>query len=731
MKKVFTAIIALLLVFAFLVQTDTLEGIGIPPFFQKKASADTKISDNYDYVSANGVKYRVKAEGDYFYCYQNGEWKKTFMTGVNIGATEPGLYPGDLTVSYEDYYRWFQEISAMNVTSIRVYTVLRPQFYKALLDFNSQADRPLWLYQGVWVDEDDIAALGDVYAQNSKIANEFIEDAKDAVDVIHGNSTLPARAGYASGDYTADVSKYLAGWILGIEWDPHLVQSTNENNPAKNSFQGNYLYTLSATPFEAFLCSAGDAVITRETSAYGLQVPLAFVNWPTTDPLTHVNEPNADDDLVSVNVENIKSRDNYLAKQFACYNVYPYYPESLNYQSDYLSFKNEDGKIDTYEAYLKDLKSAHTMPILIGEFGVPTSRGVSHTSVMGYNQGGIDETKQGQILLALYKDIYNENYAGGMVFTWQDEWFKRTWNTQNYDVPDTRALWSNVQTNEQFFGLLAFDPGASETACQVDGDDGDWAGESPVSVTSSGELYMKSDERYVYFMLRTQDYDFNNNILLIPLDTISGQGNYKMNDTNTAFDSGADFVIRIHGKDDSRILVDSYYDAFYFLYGEQYKMIAAVKDIRTVNSGRFDKMMLCTNYEMTVPPQKAVVPFGSYETGKLKFGNSNPDSSDYQSLTDFCYKDGVVEIRIPWQLLNVMDPSSGKIMDNLYSMQSIVAADTSSWQVGMGVLKSPGAAFSISLNGKFSWEPWTKPAYHERLKPAYYELQEGLQQYLN
>lgn len=731
MKKIITAVVALLLVLVFLIQTDTLEGIGIPPFFQKRTSSDTKISDNYDYVTTNGVRYRVKAEGNNFYCYANGEWEKTFMTGVNIGATEPGLYPGDLTISYDDYYRWFQEISAMNVTSIRVYTVLRPQFYKALLDFNSQADRPLWLYQGVWVDEDDITALGDVYAQNSKIANEFTDDAKNAVDVIHGNITLPARAGYASGDYTADVSKYLAGWILGIEWDPHLVQSTNENNPSKYSYEGNYLYTLSATPFEAFLCSAGDAVITHETSAYGLQAPLAFVNWPTTDPLTHVNEPNADDDLVSVNVENIKCRDNYLAKQFACYNVYPYYPESLNYQSDYLGFKNEDGQTDTYEAYLKDLKSAHTMPILIGEFGVPTSRGVSHTSVMGYNQGGIDENRQGQILLALYKDIYNENFAGGMVFTWQDEWFKRTWNTQNYDVSDTRALWSNVQTNEQFFGLLAFDPGASETACQIDGDDGDWAGASPVSVGSSGKLYMKSDERYVYFLLQTQDYDFDSDTLLIPLDTIDGQGNYKMSDTNTAFDSGADFVIRIHGRDDSRILVDSYYDAFYFLYGEQYKMISAVPDIRTVNSGRFDPMRLCTNYEMTVPPTKTVVPFGSYETGKLTFGDSNPEAADYQSLTDFCYQDGVLEIRIPWQLLNVMDPAHGKIMDNLYSMQSVVATDTSSWKVGMGVLKSVGAASSIALNGKFSWETWTKPVYHERLKPAYYALQEGLQQYLN
>ena len=47
--------------------------------------------------------------------------------------------------------------------------------------------------------------------------------------------------------------------------------------------------------------------------------------------------------------------------------------------------------------------------------------------------------------------------AGGLVFSWHDEWFKRTWNTMDYDHPDRRPFWDNIQTNEQHFGLLCFD----------------------------------------------------------------------------------------------------------------------------------------------------------------------------------------------------------------------------------------------------------------------------------
>ena len=105
---------------------------------------------------------------------------------------------------------------------------------------------------------------------------------------------------------------------------------------------------------------------------------------------------------------------------FASYHIYPYYPDSLNYQEDYLEYTDDSGKVNTYEAYLEDLKLAHTMPIIVAEFGIPTSRGMGHESVMGYNQGMVDETAQGAMLIDMLGSIENAKYAGGIVFTWQD-----------------------------------------------------------------------------------------------------------------------------------------------------------------------------------------------------------------------------------------------------------------------------------------------------------------------
>lgn len=734
MKKWLIYVGSTLLILAFMVQMGWLEIIGIHRIsFGSGQPDDVTRVDTASYNVEDGIAYRVKAEGEYFSIYspESGQWEQIFWKGVNIGAGEPGLFPGELTISYDDYYRWFGYISEMNCNCIRVYTTMRPQFYHALYDFNEQAENPLYLFQGVWMDEEDITTYGDVYAESEKIKNDFITDSLNCVDVIMGNAVLPERAGFASGTYTANVSKWLAGWILGIESDPKFIQNTNDSNPDKGTYEGTYLYTYGSTPFEAFYCEAGDRVISYMTEEYGMQCPVAFANWVTTDPLSHPEEPYEDEDLLTFNTESIRSRAEYKSNLFASYHVYPYYPDSMNYQSDYLSYVDEDGKVNTYEAYLNDLKLAHTMPIIIAEFGVPTSRGVTHRSVMGYNQGGVDETQQGEMLADMFRSIHDSDYAGAIVFSWQDEWFKRTWNNEALDIADSRPYWSNIQTSEQSFGILAFDPGDSQTSFVLDGLSNEWRDNEKIASGNCGDLYMKSDERYVYFMVRIADgfdYSFDTDTLLIPIDTIRGQGNKKMNATGATFDQEADFVIQINGKDNSRIMVDSYYDSYYFLYADQYQMIEPVRDITTKNSGRFNPMMLCTGYEMTIPTTNQVVEFESYETGKLTYGNGDPSSKDYMSLSDFIYneKEGILEIRIPWQLLNVMDPSSKQIMSDFYTGQSITPTDFDGFTVGLGVIGEQDR--TVSLNGTYAYEGWTTPTYHERLKPSYKILQKALEE---
>ena len=733
MKKVIISVVATVVVLFFLAQTGLLAPFGIKQLSFRRDYEEGSSSENsgeeFTDTAAN-LSYRFKADGNSFFVYGKGEWKELFMTGVNIGASEPALFPGDLTISYESYLRWFQYISEMNCNCIRIYTRMRPQFYLALKDFNSSADNPIYLYQGIWVNEDDTERLGDVYAENEKILTEFKNDATLIVDVIHGSAVIPDKPGEASGTYHADVSRWLAGWIIGIEWDPNLVINTDEQHPDMRDYDGTYLFTQSASPFEAFLCRAGDALITHETEKYQFQAPLAFTNWITTDPLSHPNEPHFDEDKATVNIENVKFR-NFGPGMFASYHIYPYYPDSLNYQEDYLMNLDENGKVDTYSAYLKDLKLVHTLPILVAEFGIPTSRGMGHESVMGFNQGRVDENAQGGMLIDMFDAIRDTDYAGGLVFTWQDEWFKRTWNNVMFDIADRRPFWSNIQTTEQCFGVLAFDPGENYTLCYPDGDLSDWSSAEEVVATGQGELYVQSDERYLYILVKSEDYDFNSDTLYIPINTIDNQGNTKLNDTSVTFDDGADFLIKIHGASDSHIFVDRYYDAFnyYFVESRILSDFPLLQDSDKKDSGNFDEMLMCYGYHLKVGGTGAEVPDKAYETGKLQYGNANPESEDYASLSDFCYGEGGVEIRIPWQLLNVMDPSSKQQLADFYESQVFMPQDYDSFDFGFGYIKDKDEKSDISFGGSYSYKEWTVPTWHERLKPSYYELQEYLKQY--
>ena len=82
------------------------------------------------------------------------------------------------------------------------------------------------------------------------------------------------------------------------------------------------------------------------------------------------------------------------------------------------------------------------MPVMITEFGVPSSIGSAHMGPRGRAQGGHSEQQAMAIDAELLRIIHAQGCAGGFVFEWADEWFKFTWNTIDYEVPgDRRQLW--------------------------------------------------------------------------------------------------------------------------------------------------------------------------------------------------------------------------------------------------------------------------------------------------
>lgn len=694
----------------------------------------------------SGIEFTAKVEGRDFYVYSNGSWHKKFLKGVNMGVGKPGAFPGEFAITKAEYLRWFQYISDMNADVIRVYTTLKPDFYDALYEFNKTAKKPLYLLQGVYLREDLITKLEDAYADNEVIKKDFIKTTQDLVDIFHGQAKLPEKQGFASGEYKSDISKYVIGWVLGIEWDPMFVVRTNKANSSKRNYNGKFLYTDKASPFEAFLCEVGDQAIAYEAEKYNMMRPLSYTNWLTTDTIKHPNEPYINrEDKVEVNTEHIKYRSEFKPGMFASYHVYPYYPDFLNYQQDYVNFKDDSGKINTYRAYLRDLFKQHTMPVMVAEVGVPAARGMAHISAhSGYNQGKHDETEQGKIVTSLLQDIYAEGYFGGIIFTWQDEWFKKVWNTMHLDLPSQRPFWSNPQANEQQFGLLAFDPGKDKTICEVDGDIAEWQNDKPIYVSDNVELYAKSDEKYLYLLAKTNNFDFANDSLYIPIDSLPEQGNSHDTMRKLNFTRPAEFLLQIDGEKNSKILVDAYYDSFYYTYAEKRKLLDRKLTYRKKDNGIFNPMSLCISNPIFLPQDRKYLPFRSYETGILEYGDANPAHETYNSLTDFSSKNGNLEIRIPWQLLNIMDPSTKTAMADFYSNKGkkvesnfvreesfmnfdrndrIKAQTIEGMHIGAQVVKL-GQTNSVPIGmGYYTWKSWTLPTFHERLKKSYYILQ--------
>lgn len=717
-----------------------------------------------DLHSDEPVSTFMKTDENTIYMEKNGEYVPFEIRGVDMDAGIPGEWPSDFAVDKKTYKKWFGEIQDMGANTIRVYTVLHDDFYNALYEYNLYNSDPLYLLQGVWISDYDMFSHMDVY--DSGIKDTFLDDCRTMVDVIHGQKSLSLSYGNkGNGSYRKDVAPWVIGYILGVDWEPYTVTYTDQKNPDSARYNGKYMSAAEdATPFEAFLAMVGDKVIEYETDRYKQQRLVAFANWASTDPFVYPPAVVfARQKVASVDVEHIKTNsENFISGMFASYHAYPYSPDYLSVMretqkyseaemnerlgstrwatvkyrtsklkgpriEDYLSdanYTDRYGRYNTYLAYLKALTAYHTMPVVIAEYGLTTGRAMSQEDLCGSrSQGNMSEAEQGQGLIDCYMDITDAGCAGSCIFTWQDEWFKRTWNTMHAVDLDKTPYWSDFQTNDQFFGLLTFDPGKKESVCYVDGDLSEWTEDDVVMSGKGIDLSIKYDEKFIYFMARGEDGGFKpgEDTLYIPIDTTPKSGSLYCEDYDVSFERPCDFLMVIHGGDDSRVVVNERYEALKAIYGETYYGEIPYTDPPARDSSKFVPIYLALTVQDLIPDRMSNDPAGKkVETGALRLGCANPDAADFDSLADFDFGENAVEIRVPWQLLNFSNPSEMQIHDDYYENYGIENLGIEEMSVGAAVDKSAPVAMGI-VNLK-SWYKTVET--HERLKKSYYMLRD-------
>ena len=677
-------------------------------------------------AAALKAEVRFFAQGDRFYARvkerdRSGvlreEIRELFVKGINLGPALPGTYPAQFAPTRKDYLRWFRLMAEAGFNAVRVYTVLPPEFYDALREYNLRRGRhPLYLLQGVWATDPEHGNYFD-----EEYTARFEREIVRAVHAVHGRSP-----------YFADVSEYTLGFLLGREWEPHTVLRNDQINRDKRTFQGVFFSVPEGTPTEVWLAARMELLMAYETSEFGTQRPVSFVNWLPLDPLYHntewIEDPRVreyDNDLVSVDFNHIHRTPWNRAGFFATYHAYPYYPDFINFE--YAGDSSRFGP-DNYAGYLRALKQLHRgIPLFIAEFGVPSSRGIAHFNPYGMHQGGHTEREQGEIDYRLFQDLYDEGCAGGALFSWMDEWFKRNWLFMDFEIPlDRNPLWHNVYDAEQTYGLLAFGP----QVIRIDGEVSDWEGIQPLVQSRKGRiraLYATADPEYLYLRIDLdRPLHFEAETLWLAIDTYDpklGDRRIPVGNRDLRADHGVEFLGVFPSPESARILVDTSYTVFW----DRIEGIRAAMRPKPNDDGLFIEPRLVAN-RMRVSLLGDTFPSKHFLPGRLIYGRS-----DENSLAEWFAATPHIEIRLPWNLLNVTDPSSHRILFDDPQTPDLDAVETDGFAFALLISSEDGLDALPALRGntlrftrRYRWEGWEKPQWRERIKESYFVLKEKL-----
>src|SRR5256714_126358 len=620
----------------------------------------------------------ARTQGERFEVRTARGWESFYVKGVNLGAALPGKFPSQFPADDSTYARWLELIAAANANTVRLYTILPPAFYRALARWNEgHPDHALWLVHGVWA---ELPPAGDYDAPGWKA--DFRREMRRAVDVVHGRALVAARAGHAWGRYDADVSDHVLAFVLGREWEPFSIRAYNRRPHGRRAYEGRFLAVEHGTPADVWLAEQCDELLRYEWDVYHAQRPIAYTNWPPLDPLRHPTEssraeeqalrqrygfpPNPrlqeyDNDVDALDAMLVRPTGADVAGYFAAYHAYPYYPDFIALDAGYGAARSAAGP-SHYLGYLLELERHHAgRPLLISEYGVPSSRGVSHLQPEGMHHGGHDEQEMAAIDVRLTREIREAGLAGGIVFAWLDEWFKHTWVTIDLEQPAERTrLWHNVMNAEQNYGLLGEYAGDSGSSPEPGGDPGRWRALPVLERSDAVALRVGADPSYLYIVLDGGP-PLDSTRYVVGIDTHPGAGGERtLPGVSRASDVGFEFALVLNDTTDAQLVVAAAYNPYLAPRPgagptalDRFYQWGASLEGAPAGAG-WDSLFVTTN-RWRIARDGRTFPARGVNRGRLRYGRA-----EASSLADW-YVDrdaGLVEVRLAWGLLHVTHPSS-------------------------------------------------------------------------
>jgi hypothetical protein len=543
---------------------------------------------------------------------------------------------------------------------------------------------------GAWLDEENPS--GDLY----DLTQQLEESMREVVDCAHGDCDIGHRYGRAYGSYRTDISRWILGWIVGREIAPAEVASTNTNHAENTRYEGTAFSLAEGRPLESWFVERIDWMTMRERQRYGVERPISVSSWPTLDPLSHPSEPEAThEDEETLDLAEIDTS-GAPAGYFASYHAYPYYPDFVTRDASYQDAADREGP-NPYMGYLRELKAHyHEHPLLIAEFGVPTSWGNAHFGAAGMNHGGQDELAQGEQAARLMRDVFDADCAGGAFFAWIDEWWKPTWIVDELAMPRARyRLWHNVTSPEPNYGLIAFDLAPP-----------DFTRGAPAS--GQGRIRsIQEDADAAFFFVRIDLSEMlgEGETLTLGLDTYGDEIGESVLPSGTATTRRNEFALQITGPDSAQLYVTRAYDLFGIWHG----VSTPEQLFHSVASDAGVWVPVRWRNNASVPPGTPN-PDNIDEIGRFSVRQPGERSSSHDAVV---VEGTRLDVKIPWTLLQFTDPSTLSVMND---DRSTPGRETS---VSRGIAVSVQLGDDLLETTRFAWQPWeTAPATTERAKPS-------------
>lgn len=692
MKKIYFITLIILLL--------TLSGCILSPNNNNNIDQSKFEIDGYNFRVGNDYIQKLNEN--------TGEFQNIFINGINLGIALPGKQPGETYIPEEYYKRWFELLGENKINVIRIYTLHRPHFYKALQDYNLAHEKnPIYVFHGVW-----LSYKGEVSLTSH--TEEFKQEIEDNVKAIHGEIEIPERLGKAYGNYSYNVSPWILGWIIGREIEPAELKATDGEFNAtdiydKNNnidYEGEYFKIYDVPPSTAWIVQMIDYLAKYEKEQYNNERPISFSSWPTLDPLKHPSEVTQEDvaELDLYKIQKNKSNTGY----FASYHAYPYYPEFIDTDSKYQGYKDSYGP-NPYLGYLTELRDKYktnNIPLFIAEYGVPSSLGNAKYSDSGMNHGGLSEKQQGEYSVRMINDMYELGLAGGAYFSLYDEWWKNCWITEPLTFPrDRYRLWHDVTNAEENYGLLTFQP---NTLIKEKLNITNYA---TSTIPYLKEVYASVDAQYFSLDVYLEN-DFTEKFY-VAFDTYDYNiGEHKLLN-GEIINMGAELLLEVDLINNTANL---YVTDDYDLKGIWFENpdIITTKDWHTEDStdGVWNLVTWQNRQEYT-DGEGIYHPKQFQEIGKLKLRNNSDEPSNLDSVIKEWKR---IYIRIPWVLLQFSDPSQNHI---LYGNKSL---NEMSYEISDGIAVAFNFYNEISETEKFELPKWDNVSFFEQKKKKSFDI---------